>query len=65
MSDLKFLCEECHINLHCSLKGSKMKKKNPKKVINSCQNCYFSQIMVYKGQKRRSVLWCNFKCEEC
>ena len=65
MSDLKFLCEECHTNLHCSLKVSKMKKKNPKKIINSCQNCYFSQIMIYKGKKSKSVLWCNLKCEEC
>ena len=65
MKDLQFLCEECHTNLHCHLKVARQKKKHPKKIINSCRNCYYSQIMRYKTSKPKNVLWCNLQCKEC
>ena len=62
-SDLMFLCEDCHIDIHGKL--SKKKKINKKKKqVKSCKNCYYSQIMTYSGQKKRKVRWCNYKYEQ-
>lgn len=66
LSDLQFLCEECHMNLHAGITKKKVNLKKSKKNRRNCSNCYYSQIMKYKGTKTsRRVLWCNQYCKEC
>lgn len=66
MKDLQFLCEDCHINVHCKIKNFKNNIPKKKKDKKSCENCYYSQRMKYKGTKTsRSVLYCNKKLTEC
>lgn len=64
-NDLMFLCEKCHTELHISLRAKKnnLKKKNNDRKC--CYNCYYSQIMKFKGSKDRFVFWCNKKCTTC
>ena len=62
--DLMFLCENCHKELHIALRAKKNNLKKPKRERKTCQNCFYSQIMVYKGKENRRVLWCNMKCFE-
>lgn len=67
LSDLMFLCEDCHMKLHEKRnKKSKKKKSTRKKLDVSCSNCKYSQIMKYKGIKTgRKVLYCNKHLKEC
>lgn len=65
MEDLQFLCEDCHINVHCKIKAFVNNKKKPKKDRKSCQNCFYSQLMKFKGKNSRTVLYCNKRLMEC
>ena len=66
MSDLQFLCKDCHINVHCEKKVKQNKLKAKGKHIHSCQDCYYSQVMKYTKTKRiREILWCNLFSKEC
>lgn len=66
-SELMFLCEDCHTNIHIGLQAKKTNAKKPKKERKNCANCFYSQKMVYKSKLRggnKTVLWCNYKyCE--
>lgn len=64
LGDLMFLCENCHKEVHIALRAKKNNLKKPKRERKTCQNCFYSQIMVYKGKENRRVLWCNMKCFE-
>lgn len=60
-SELMFLCAKCHEELHISLRAKENNLKKAKEEQKTCNNCYYSQEMLYKGKKQRSVLWCNKK----
>lgn len=66
-SELMFLCEDCHTNIHIGLQAKKNNAKKPKEERKTCSNCFYSQRMTYKSKFRKSskkVLWCNYKyCE--
>lgn len=63
--DLMFLCEKCHTELHISLRAKKNNIKKKKDNRKACNNCYFSQIMLFKSKNSKGVLWCNKKCTTC
>ncbi len=66
LSDLMFLCESCHKELHIALsakRNNERKKEEENKKV--CANCFFSQCMQYRGTTAKTVLWCNLKCCEC
>ena len=60
IDDLMFLCKNCHNDLHIALKANK-NTENKK----SCFNCFYSQLMDFKGKKIKTVLWCNKKSFQC
>ena len=67
LSDLMFLCEDCHMKLH-KKREEQAKKKHCKKKKStvSCYTCKYSQVMKYKGIKTgRNVLYCNKQLKEC
>lgn len=60
LSDLMFLCRECHVDEHCKIRARKNRyRRNAKK----CSNCYFSQLMKYRHSI--TVLYCNLKVQRC
>lgn len=63
LSDLMFLCEDCHKQIHIELnakKNAKKKKSNRK----TCANCLFSKKVKHKGARTVTVLYCSiFNCE--
>lgn len=65
LTDLMFLCEDCHIEVHIGLRAEKNNKKKKPAEQKSCSTCLFSQIMKYKGKTARTVLYCNLNLCEC
>ena len=66
-SELMFLCEDCHTNIHIGIKAKKNNQKKPKQQRKTCANCFYSQRMVYKSKikgNNKKVLWCNYKYAE-
>lgn len=74
LSDLQFLCEDCHKEVHRkkherTAYGVKSKPKNNKKSNSGnkskgCNYCKYSCCQHYTGVDRY-VLWCNKLYEEC
>ena len=65
LSDLMFLCEDCHIEIHIGLKAKKNNKGKKPTEQKACSTCFYSQTMRYKGKQGKTVLWCNLYCREC
>lgn len=66
LSDLMFLCEDCHKEVHIALRAQENNKKKKKAVDKkTCNNCFYSQVMTYKGNNKRRVLYCNLYCRSC
>lgn len=65
LSDLMFLCEDCHKEIHRLLDIQKANKKKKPIDIKACSTCKFSQVMKYSGSNCRSVLYCNLLVREC
>lgn len=72
LTDLQFLCANCHKDEHCRLRAiknnkkiNKLKKKKKKaKNKKTCNNCLYSQIVNRKIEPRK-FLYCNKKCDVC
>lgn len=72
MSDLMFLCKECHQIIHNIPRrerwevqkhfNGEIKKEKRKR---ECKNCKYSTIMKYKGTHIKTVLYCNKLLVEC
>ncbi len=69
LSDLQFLCEDCHLLIHCKNykpnKTKKVFKHKHKNKIRKEQWCKYSSVMCYKGATKKYVLWCNKNYCEC
>lgn len=65
LTDLMFLCKDCHNSLHIDLKAKANNRKKKPKDRKTCNNCYYSQVMIYKGKTNRKVLYCNINLREC
>lgn len=65
LSDLMFLCEDCHINEHCKIKALQNNKKTKSKHNKKCDNCYYSQIEKHLGKKTTVILYCNKNMDIC
>lgn len=61
LSDLQFLCEECHTRLHERRNEQKEKRNNR---VKKCCNCKFSQI-IFVGRERKRVLFCSQYMKVC
>ena len=61
LSDLMFLCEDCHMKLHEKRNKLKEKKNNR---VKKCCNCKFSQIITVGIEKKR-VLFCSKYLKVC
>ena len=61
LSDLMFLCEDCHMKLHKKREERKKKKENRVKM---CCNCKFSQIIIV-GREKKRVLFCSKYMKVC
>lgn len=65
LSDLQFLCEECHINVHCKQKINNTNKNKKVKEQKKCENCYYSQLEIHKNCNPKYVLYCNKNMDLC
>lgn len=77
LSDLQFLCEDCHKIIHREIdeerkygikpKKSTTTKNKPKSKadVKSCNTCKYSTCVKYTGSNPRFVLYCNLTCSEC
>mgnify|MGYP002799720904 FL=1 len=65
LSDLQFLCEDCHRKLHEHREEIRKKIKQKKdNRVKMCCNCAFSQI-IFVGRERKRFLFCQRYLKVC